>query len=183
MIQYPRRIDHLPPQILIIRMPDVQALRRERVRLHLDIRPRYFINKRTLPHVREPANDNRTSVRIYRRQTGQVLANLLQVRQISRLTFHDRCHSAERGAFELLATIKRVAVLHQPDVVLCDAEIYDVLKLVKNCGYVRTCRSNAARCLSAPRRACNGPYRTGRSLSPRRTGGRRRASGSRLVSA
>jgi hypothetical protein len=48
VIENAGRIDHLPTQIFVVGVADQQRLCRERVRLHVDVGARNFVQKRTL---------------------------------------------------------------------------------------------------------------------------------------
>ena len=119
-VQDPGRVQHLPAQVLVVRVPHVDALGGERVRLHLHVRARDFVHERRLADVGVAAHQDGARVGVYARQTGHVLPDLLQVRQRRRVFLHDRAHAPERRAFQLFAAVQRVAVLQQLDVVLRD---------------------------------------------------------------
>ena len=119
-IQNSRRVQNLPPQVLVIRVTDVNRLRRERVRLHLNIRSRHLVHKARFTHIRIPAHQNRPRVRIDARQTRHVLSHLLQIRQARRVFFHDGAHPPQRRSFQLLTPVQRIPILEQFHVILRD---------------------------------------------------------------
>lgn len=93
MIEYAGRVDHLPPQVLVVRVADVERFGGERVGLHFDVGVGDLVEERRLAHVREAAYEQGARVRIDGGQAGQVLANLLEILERLRLTFHYRTHS------------------------------------------------------------------------------------------
>ena len=120
MVQNSGGVNHLPPQVLVVCVTDVQRLGRECVRLDLDIGASDFVDEARLAHVGKAADEEGPCVWIDRRKTTQMLPDLFKVSQALALTLHDGCHSAEGGSFELLASVQRVSVLQQPDVVFRD---------------------------------------------------------------
>mmetsp|Transcript_1884 Transcript_1884/g.4050 ORF Transcript_1884/g.4050 Transcript_1884/m.4050 type:complete len:569 (-) Transcript_1884:454-2160(-) len=87
MIQNPRRVDHLPTKIFVIRMTHEQALGRKGIRLHVHAGPRDFVHERTLPHVGQPAHEQRPRVGVHCGQTRHVLPHFFQVGQTGLLAF------------------------------------------------------------------------------------------------
>mmetsp|Transcript_19940 Transcript_19940/g.46844 ORF Transcript_19940/g.46844 Transcript_19940/m.46844 type:complete len:562 (+) Transcript_19940:1393-3078(+) len=80
VIEYPRRVDDLPPKVLVVRVSHEETLRRERVRLHVDVGPRDLVHERALPHVGQSAHQQRSRVGIQGGEAGHVLPDLLEVR-------------------------------------------------------------------------------------------------------
>ena len=111
-------VDDLPAQVLVVGVADVQRLRREGVRLNLDVSPGDLVDEAGLANVRKATDEQSPGVGIDGGQTAQVLAHLLQVGQTLGLPLHDGGHSAESSALQLLAAVQRVSIFHQADVVL-----------------------------------------------------------------
>ena len=64
MVQNSGGVDHLPTQVLVIGVSDVQRLGRERVRLNLDISASNFVDETRLAHVGEAADEKSPCVGI-----------------------------------------------------------------------------------------------------------------------
>lgn len=94
VVQHSRRINHLPSEVLVVHVAHKERLGRERVRLHVDVRARDLVDKGRLADVGVAANEERAGGGVDRRQTGHVLADLLEVCKRILLTAHDRGHSA-----------------------------------------------------------------------------------------
>jgi hypothetical protein len=94
------------------------SVRRHNVRLNVDVCAGDLVDKARLADVGKTRNEQRARVWVDRRQTRQVLTDLLKVREGRRLSPHDGAHAAECCALELLAPVHRVAVLEKAHVVL-----------------------------------------------------------------
>lgn len=79
VVQNAGRIDHLPPQVLVIEMADEERLGGERVRLNVDIGPGDFVDERRFADVRVAADEERAGVGVDGGQTGDVLPDLFKV--------------------------------------------------------------------------------------------------------
>ena len=93
VVEYAGRVDHLPAQVLVVGVTDVERLGGERVGLHLDVGERDLVEKARLAHVGKAADEQCARVRVDGRQAGQVLTNLLQVLQALALALYDRAHT------------------------------------------------------------------------------------------
>ena len=121
LVKHTGRVDDLPADVLVVDVADVQALRRERIWLHLHVRTRHLVDERRLAHVRVAGDDDRARHRVDRRQTHHVLAHLLEVLERALLAHEHRAHPSERRALQRLAPVQRVAVLEQLDIIAADA--------------------------------------------------------------
>ena len=64
MVKDARRIDHLPASILIVSVSDEEVLRRERIRLNIDIRICNIIDEAGLADIWEASYDQRARVSV-----------------------------------------------------------------------------------------------------------------------
>ena len=120
VVEHAGRVDDLPPEVLVVHVPDKERLGRERVRLHVDIGPRDLVDERALADVGVAADQQRPRVGVDRGQTRNVLPDLFEVGQGILLALHDGRHPAQGGALQLLAPVQRVAKLEQAAVVFGD---------------------------------------------------------------
>lgn len=95
MVQDSWRIDDLPAEVVVIGVPNEERFGGEGVRLNFDVRSGDLVNEARLSDVGKSRDEERSRVRVDRRQARQVLANLLQVAQRRVELLHQRAHSAE----------------------------------------------------------------------------------------
>jgi len=123
------RVDDLPPCVLVVCVAHKQVLCREGVRLHVDISIGDIVDEAGLANIWEASDDESPRVRVNRWQPAQMLSDLFKVAE-RRLEFLNQgASSTESCAFQLLGAIKRICVLEEAHVVVCDA-VRDRLGLV-----------------------------------------------------
>ena len=120
VVQDAGRVDHLPPDVLVVHVAQEERLRRERVGLHVHVRARHFVHEARFTHVREPAQNQRAVRWVDRGQTVHVLADFFQVAQRRVQLLHHRAHTTQSRVLQLLAAVERLRVLQQTHVVLTD---------------------------------------------------------------
>mmetsp|Transcript_61413 Transcript_61413/g.163386 ORF Transcript_61413/g.163386 Transcript_61413/m.163386 type:complete len:205 (-) Transcript_61413:121-735(-) len=120
MVENTRRIDHLPPHVVVIQVPHEQRLRRKRVWLHVHIGRGDNVHKGTLSDVWVASEDQRSSRRVDGRQSAQMLSDLLEIRQGSREFLHHGAHTPKGSALEHFCLVQTVRELHHANVVLRD---------------------------------------------------------------
>merc|ERR1719219_3113124 len=111
-------VNHLPPQIFVVRVSDVQTLGGEGVGLHLHISSRDLVDEAGLADVRESCDDQSPGVGVDGREPTEVLPDLLQVLEALVLSPHDGRHPSQGGSLQLLTPVQRVTKLQESDVVL-----------------------------------------------------------------
>ena len=99
---------HLPPQIFVIHVADEERLRRESIRLHVDIRTGDVVHERRLADVGVPGENECPRVGVDGWKPAQVLAHLLQEAKVGFLALQQRCHTTQSGSFQLLAAVQRI---------------------------------------------------------------------------
>ena len=113
-------IDDLPAHIAIVQVADEERFGREGIGLDVDVRARNLVEERRLADVRVSTDEKGAGGRIDGGETGNVFPDFFQEFEGFVLSLHDRGHTTEGGALELLASVKRIAEFEQPDVVLRD---------------------------------------------------------------
>ena len=76
VVEDARRVDDLPPQILVVGVAHEERLGGEGVGLHLDVRTRYLVDEARLAHVGEAGDQDGPRVRVDGGKTTEVLADL-----------------------------------------------------------------------------------------------------------
>lgn len=79
VVQNPGRIDHLPPQVLVIEMADEERLGGERIGLDVDVGTGDFVDEGRFSDIRVAADEERAGVGVDGGQTGYVLPDLFEV--------------------------------------------------------------------------------------------------------
>lgn len=120
VVEHSRRVDDLPPEVLVVHVADEERLGREGVGLDVDVGAGDLVDERRLADVGVAADEERAGGRVDLRETRHVLSDLLEVCQGVLLALHDRRHAAERRLLQLLAAVQRVTELDQAAVVLAD---------------------------------------------------------------
>lgn len=136
-------VDNLPAEVLVVHVADEKTLGREGVGLDIDVGAGDLVDKRRLADVGVAADEEGTGGRVDGRETGHVLANLLEVGEGILLATHDGGHSDEGlrqltaqypahpereyvpskgGLLELLASVETVSKLEQAAVILADRD-------------------------------------------------------------
>ena len=92
----------------------------ESIRLNINVGTGNRVNKRGLSNVGVTTKDNGTSGRVNRRQTGQMLTNLLKVSERRLQLLDDSTHSTQSSPLQLLALVQRSSELHHTDILLSD---------------------------------------------------------------
>jgi len=87
------RVDDLPAEVLVVHVADKERLGSEGVGLDVDVGTRDLVHERRLADVGETCDEERARVGVDRRQTRQMLAHLLEVREGVLLAEHERDHS------------------------------------------------------------------------------------------
>ena len=77
MVQNSWGVDDLPPQVLVIHVPNEQRFSRERVRLDVDVCTSDLVHETAFSDVGIPAYDQGSRVGVNGGQTGQMLADFL----------------------------------------------------------------------------------------------------------
>jgi hypothetical protein len=113
-------VDNLPAEVLVIHVSDEERLGGEGVGLDVDVGASDLVDEGRLSDVGVTADKERTGGGVDGRETGHVLANLLEVSEGILLTLHDGGHATEGSLLELLATVERVTELEETAVVLSD---------------------------------------------------------------
>ena len=103
-----------------LQVTNVETLGCESVGLDLDIGARDLLQERRLADVGEAGNNEGTGVGVDRRQTAQMLPDLLEVDERVLEPLADCGHATERRLLQLLALEERLSILEQTDVVTCD---------------------------------------------------------------
>lgn len=101
-------------------MTNVKRLGGESIWLHLHIRPGNALQERRLADVGVSANEKRPGVGVDRRQTTQMLANLVKVEQGILQPLQDGGHATQSSPLQLLALEQRLGVLEKTDIVAGD---------------------------------------------------------------
>mmetsp|Transcript_65566 Transcript_65566/g.75425 ORF Transcript_65566/g.75425 Transcript_65566/m.75425 type:complete len:258 (+) Transcript_65566:1410-2183(+) len=120
MIQDTRGIDHLPSHVVVISMTHIQRFGGESVGLNLYVGIGDDVHETGLTHVGITGDNQCTCVGINRWQSCKMLSDFLQEHQTGVHLFDNRGHSSQSGTLEHLATIERIGVLHETDVLLGD---------------------------------------------------------------
>ena len=76
VVEDARRVDDLPPQILVVGVAHEERLGGEGVGLHLDVRARYLVDEARLAHVGKAGDQDGPGIWIDGGKTTEVLANL-----------------------------------------------------------------------------------------------------------
>lgn len=84
-------------------MAYVETFGGERIRLDLNIRSRDGLEERRLSNIGEASNDECAGIGVDRRETTQMLSDLLEVDEWVLETLADGCHATQRRSFQLLA--------------------------------------------------------------------------------
>lgn len=142
VVEDSRGVDDLPPEVLVVHVPDEERLGGKGVGLDVDVRPGDLVDEGRLSDVGVTANEESTGGGVDGRETGHVLSDLLEVGKGILLTTHDGGHSEQeeshqlrprkqRVAFdspskgsllELLASVQTVSELEQSAVILSDGD-------------------------------------------------------------
>ena len=92
-------------------MTDVETLGCESVGLNLDICARDVLQERRLANVGETRDDECAGVGVNRRETAQMLPDLLKVDKRVLKPFANCCHATQRRLLQLLALEQRLSIL------------------------------------------------------------------------
>ena len=76
MVQDARRVDDLPPQVLVVGVPHEERLGGEGVGLHLDVGARYLVDEARLADVGEAGYQDGPRVRVDGWKTTEMLTDL-----------------------------------------------------------------------------------------------------------
>ena len=117
MVENSRRINGLEPQVFVVKVTDEQTLGGESIGLYIDIGTGDAAQKAGFPDIGVTANQQGTGVGVNRRQTAQVLTDLLQVDQGIFQTSADGGHTTQRSTLELLALEQGLRIFDQADIV------------------------------------------------------------------
>mmetsp|Transcript_45283 Transcript_45283/g.98246 ORF Transcript_45283/g.98246 Transcript_45283/m.98246 type:complete len:420 (-) Transcript_45283:60-1319(-) len=118
VVQDTRGVDNLPPQVVVVHVPDVQRLGGERVGLDLHIGVGHNIHEAGLPDVGVPSHEEGPRVRVDGGQAPQVLSNLLQVHQAALQLLDSSAHAPQRSTLEHFGLVGGVSKLHQLAIIL-----------------------------------------------------------------
>lgn len=110
-------IDGLEAEVLVIEVADEQGLGGESVWLNIDIGSGDTSQERGLSDVWITADQEGSGVWVYRWETSQMLADLIQVQERILKTLADGGHASKGGALELLALEERLRILEQAYVI------------------------------------------------------------------
>ena len=102
-------------------MTNVKTLSCESVRLNLNVCARDVLQERRLANVGETRNDKSACVGVNRRETTQMLPDLLKVDKRVLEPLADCCHATERRLLQLLALEQRLSVLQETNIVTSDS--------------------------------------------------------------
>jgi hypothetical protein len=120
VIKNPGGVNDLPAKELVVHVPDKEGLCSKGIGLDIDFGPRQFVHERRFADIGVPAENESASVWVNRRQTGQMLTDLFQVRKRVLLPLHNRGHSSKGSSLQLLATEQRVTKLEETNIVFSD---------------------------------------------------------------
>jgi hypothetical protein len=113
-------IDSLESQVFVVKMAHKQTLGGESVWLNIHICASDAAEETRLSDVGVPADQKSTGVGINRRQTAQMLANLVKVHEGIFESLNDCSHTTKSSPFELLALEQRLRILDEAHVVSRD---------------------------------------------------------------
>ena len=114
-------VNDLPPEVLVVHVPDKERLGGEGVRLHVHVGPGHLVHEAGLAHVRVACDQEGAGVGVDGGETGHVLPDLLQVGQGVLEPLHQGAHAPKAGALQLLAAVQRVSKLEEAAVILGNA--------------------------------------------------------------
>jgi hypothetical protein len=129
MVQNTGSINDLVASALMLGVTHEQTLRRESVRLNIDVSTSHVVDQTGLADVGETGQDESAGVRVNTGKSTQMLANLLEITQTRLELLDERAHTTESRSLELLASEQRVSVLQETHVISSDV-VDDVLGLV-----------------------------------------------------
>mmetsp|Transcript_36018 Transcript_36018/g.76805 ORF Transcript_36018/g.76805 Transcript_36018/m.76805 type:complete len:233 (-) Transcript_36018:65-763(-) len=129
MIQDTRRIDDLPPHVIVVQVTNKQRLSGEGVRLHIDVCGGDDVHEGGLTDIGVAGQNHGSRRRVDGGQTAEMLANLFEVGQRARQLLHGSRHATQGGPLEHLALVETVGELHHLHVVLRD-HVNDFLRRV-----------------------------------------------------
>lgn len=117
MVEDSGSVDGLETEVLVVEVTDEQTLRRECVRLHINIRSGNALQEAGLSNIGIAANQQRSRVRVDGGQTTQMLADLVKVQEGVFKPAANGGHASQRGTLELLALEERLGVFQQANVI------------------------------------------------------------------
>ena len=120
VVENTRGIDDLVTEVLVVEMADEQALGGESIRLDRGISAGDGAHERRLADIGEAGNEESTGGRVDIGQTGQMLADLVEVGERVFETLDEGGHTTKGGSLQLLALVKRLRVLEETDVITRD---------------------------------------------------------------
>mmetsp|Transcript_985 Transcript_985/g.2998 ORF Transcript_985/g.2998 Transcript_985/m.2998 type:complete len:246 (-) Transcript_985:17-754(-) len=129
MVEDSGGVDDLPPDVVVVEVPDEKRLSREGIRLHVHIRVGDNVHEGRLAHIGVACEDQRTSRRVDGRQTPEVLSDLFEVGQGPVQLLHTSAHAAKCGSLQHFALVEAVRKLHHLGVILGNV-VYDFLRRV-----------------------------------------------------
>ncbi len=118
MVQDPGGVNDLPTQVLVVRVSNVQRLGRESVGLDFNISSGNLVDETRFANIGKSTDEQSPGIGINGWKTTQMLSDLLKVGQALALPLHYGGHPTKGSTFKLLASIERVAILQETNVVL-----------------------------------------------------------------
>lgn len=113
-------IDDLVTEVLVVEMADEQALGGESIGLDRGISAGDGAHERRLADVGEAGNEESAGGRVDIGQSGQMLADLVEVGERVFQTLDEGGHTTEGGSLQLLALVQTLRVLEETDVITRD---------------------------------------------------------------
>jgi hypothetical protein len=120
VIQNTGGIDGLEAEILVVEVTDKQTLCGESIGLNVDIGTSNALEETRLSDVGVTADKQCSSVGVDRRQTAEMLADLIEVHKRVLESLNEGGHATQSGPLELLALEQRLAVLEETDIIAGD---------------------------------------------------------------
>lgn len=110
-------VDNLPRVEVVISVTKIEGLGSEGVRLNFDISTSNLVEEGGLTDVGETTNEEGTFIRVDRRETSNVLADIFEVLESISELLAGSGHTTKSSALELLTTVQRITVLQETDVI------------------------------------------------------------------
>lgn len=119
VVEDSRGVDDLPPEVLVVHVTDEETLGREGIGLDVDIGTGDLVDEGRLADVGVAADEEGTGGGVDGRETGHVLANLLEVGEGVLLATHDGGHAIKTERFwqsrkRMRSSEKRLTVRGRP---------------------------------------------------------------------
>jgi len=122
-------IDDLPFSIFVIGVTDEQTLSGESIRLNINVCVRHIVNQTRFTNVWETSQDQRPGIGIDCWKSTQMLSDFFQIAEGTLQLLKECSLSTKCRSFKQFASVKRISVLHQSNVIGSNV-IYNILSFV-----------------------------------------------------